>query len=375
VELWKERSKVNLARMDLKTEFKQKNTKEDEDKFKKFSVSKAHVNYLKFVLDLNDSVKGKTTTSKHLISDFTKLFVELLNEIDLFVDSTPPLNTPSRFGNPAFRTFLSKTTTGSASLVKKIVDSSRASTVVEDVQITELCSYLDNSFGNSLRIDYGSGHEMNFVCFIYCLYSLGFFSKDDFPALVLTVFVRYLSLVRRLQKTYWLEPAGSRGVWGLDDFQFLPFLWGAAQFEGHKYLKPKCVLDADVVECFAKDYIYLDCIKFINQVKVCSFAEHSPMLYDITIVKLWTKVNSGMIKMYKAEVLGKYAVVQHFIYSSFLPSDTDKDALKDWEEKQRLAATIETDSDHKHHDGGVGAPPCCSDVIRFPSAVAVSQKP
>jgi len=74
-----------------------------------------------------------------------------------------------------------------------------------------------------------------------CLVKLGAVHKEDYAYLVLGVFWRYIIVMRYLQSTYWLEPAGSHGVWGLDDYQFLPFLWGAGQLKGESTQMPMLI--------------------------------------------------------------------------------------------------------------------------------------
>lgn len=60
---------------------------------------------------------------------------------------------------------------------------------------------------------------------------VGVLDEQDEPAMVTRVFAAYLKLVRKLQKVYRLEPAGSKGVWGLDDHQHLVYIWGASQLK------------------------------------------------------------------------------------------------------------------------------------------------
>ena len=88
---------------------------------------------------------------------------------------------------------------------------------------------------------------MSFMFFCWALYRLGFCSDDELEQLVRQVFYEYIRLMRAVQLEYMLEPAGSHGVWGLDDYHFLPFLLGAAEIIGNADLmSPECILNVDL---------------------------------------------------------------------------------------------------------------------------------
>ena len=156
----------------------------------------------------------------------------------------------------------------SASLVRKIVGDENFE------KCKELSGYLEDSFGNAQRVDYGTGHETTFFVFLCCLYKALVLQRSELPATILLVFPAYLKVCRHLQTVYWLEPAGSHGVWCLDDYQLLPFVFGSAQLigglsktrwtVGNPSIAPKSVLDKEIVDANSTDYMYLEAIKFIG---------------------------------------------------------------------------------------------------------------
>lgn len=344
-------------------------TSEDMEKWQNGETYEAIV---QFVEELANSVVGKTNDAECNISGVIQGVLDLLDDVLSVIKSHPVADkTSSRFGKPEFRDVYDEITDRSQDILARRLPLEQATGQIG--AIDELCVYFNESWGNRTRIDYGSGHELNFLCFLLCLKRLGLLESSDYTAVVLKVFNQYIHVMRVLQKEYWLEPAGSHGVWGLDDYHFLPFLFGAAQLSTHKHLRPKSIHDPDLVEMFHKKYMYFECIYFINSIKTASLRWHSPMLDDISGVKTWSKVSEGMQKMYKAEVLSKLPIIQHFFFGSILK------APEGCSPPRKTFDNAEEEHAHHHdNDSDEGLPEhqhtwgdCCG--IKVPSAIAASE--
>jgi len=276
------------------------------------------IELMSFVEKIAFVVEGTKRSDDVQESEAVKGLLALLATAEGWVEEYPPIGeTKGRYGHPAYKDWHDRLQDEVKLLTENVSNSPNPKAV------DELSAYLADSFGNESRFDYGSGHEAHFLAFLFCLRKLGVLVDTDSQALVLRVFPRYLMLSRRLQQTYRLEPAGSHGVWGLDDFFFLPFVWGSAQLIGHKYIKPKSIHSADVMEGYADAYLYLTAIQNIHRDKSsqASFSEHSPILNDISSMKTWDAVHQGFMRMYRSEVLMKLPVMQHFLFGSIIQAE------------------------------------------------------
>ncbi|CAK1600137.1 unnamed protein product [Parnassius mnemosyne] len=276
--------------------------------------SEAYMEYTGFIATLNEAIKGKPLSVDYKISKNVTKIMDMLEKVDKLISDFPPIEQPQRFGNSAFRDWLHKIKTNSTHYLQDALDQNL------HLAIPEIKAYLEESFGNATRIDYGTGHEMSFIMFLCCLYKIGCLVQEDNVATVFMIFNKYLNIARKLQTTYRMEPAGSHGVWSLDDYQFVPFIWGSSQLiDQPKIYPPSKFLEDEVIDKYSDEYMFLSCIKYIKEVKTGPFAEHSNQLWSISAVGSWTKINQGLIKMYKKEILAKFPVVQHILFGSLLP--------------------------------------------------------
>ncbi|KAH9917275.1 Phosphotyrosyl phosphatase activator [Fomitopsis serialis] len=270
-----------------------------------------------FLRRLNESVVGHNYLTRNpwaMSERATTRMVALLDTLDGWIDEIPPLPTPQRFGNLAFRAWGKRLETEGEAVLAKLLPGTL------QPAIPYLSPYLLTSFGSFTRMDYGTGHEASFALLLLSLTLLRFFEPEARTEreLVLYVFQRYLRLCWRLQDVYNLEPAGSHGVWGLDDYSFLSYIFGSGQLRDQTEIPVNAILHPPLPPA----NLYFMSIMRIHEVKHGPFHEHSSQLYSIAVgVLSWFKVNSGLFKMYEAEVLGKRVVVQHIPLGGLLDWD------------------------------------------------------
>lgn len=318
-----------------------------------------------WIFGLCDSVQGKSVTDvqNKSKSQTIQSIDKILDVIQDLLAEYPALDTGSRFGNPVFRSF-------HRAVVVRAIPLHTSLFALEQGLAEEVATYLQNCLGSEERLDYGSGHEMNFVLWLLCLNRLGMLQPDEFPILVLEVFPRYLHLMRQIQSTYYLEPAGSHGVWGLDDYQFLPFLFGAAQLVNHPYITPRAIHNNVILDEEGEKYLYLNQVRWVDSVKtVKGLRWHSPMLDDISSAKNWQKVEDGMRKMFAKEILGKLPIMQHFLFGSLIPAAEDMGHIDP--EALRLQAERMQHVTEKGHEPDYWGD-CCG--IKVPSTVAAGEE-
>ena len=317
----------------------------DMDNWKKSPVREEIFSFIK---QCTESVVGRRCSDVQALEDGTiastavMKFVEFMRRMRTKLDDFPPLQQPMRFGNKAFRQWheclISESDVFLADLLPVHLHSA----------VKELAPYIHTAFGNEVRIDYGTGHETAIMIFFLCLYKLRVITAADLSQVVLRGFHEYVKTMRCLQTVYLLEPAGSHGVWGLDDYHCLIFLFGAAQLcvpkdvennnaataataataactpsDGAELITPLSIHDKEVLEEYSPEYMYLEGIQFIKVLKTgAPFAETSPMLNDISHLGEWSRICAGLLRLYEAEVLSKFPVVQHLLFGTILVSPT-----------------------------------------------------
>ena len=305
--------------------------------------------------------KVSTKSVKIVISSPVQQLIGLIHSLEEIITECPPDTGPRRFGNVAFKSWHKLVEERVPELLEKYLPPEIVSPEVTVSGVSakqELTSYLMGSFGSAQRLDYGTGHELSFLAFLCGLWLLGGFEVGrDEQSIVLHILATYLNLICKLVKIYTLEPAGSHGVWGLDDHSFLPYIFGSAQlttqalspgvepdYATFRIPRPSDVSNRNIVEQWRDKNLYFGAVGFIYDVKKGPFWEHSSILFNLSgVIEGWGKINivrvnlllvfadrtdcisaidKGMIKMFKAEVLGRFPVVQHFHFGSLFPWTT-----------------------------------------------------
>lgn len=279
----------------------------DDLKFFKSTTAFARIQFL--LAYISDCVSElEIPRSEEDLSNGIEGIITILKKLDSLIDEVAPITGPRRFGNLAYKTWYAKVEETIDPLISQLLEKKN---VVQSAKI-ELAAYLMASLGSLQRLDFGTGHELSFLAFFGGCLFLGLLDSDTGASIegkeILWIFTHYFQIIRKVVKKYTLEPAGSHGVWGLDDHFHLPYIIGSAQLKGveerhesqdqrkhaarsttkrpqdmsiYGMPRPSAVMNTQIVEDFKYRNMYFGAIAFIYDVSLTSWQILDSLLINV----------------------------------------------------------------------------------------------
>ncbi|XP_017128162.1 serine/threonine-protein phosphatase 2A activator [Drosophila elegans] len=187
--------------------------------------------------------------------------------------------------------------------------------------INELGQYLRRSFGNAKSMDFGPANELMFLFFLCGLFRAGILLAKDTLAAALMLFNRYAHLVRRMVAIYGLQTAKDP-VCTIDDFIFIPYLWGAAQLSLEAPFSPLQCEQAKVLESQKQDYMIVEVVDYLlrngggGQLSQVAF-----QLWSILSIPTWAQVYMGFERNVIDNLLCSLHTMEHAIFGELMSFD------------------------------------------------------
>ncbi|KAI5481820.1 phosphotyrosyl phosphatase activator [Pseudohyphozyma bogoriensis] len=227
-------------------------------------------------------------------SDSVKSLVKFLEHLSSWVETVPPLSGAQLYGNPAFREWFLVMDENKKDFHASVLPAS-----VLPFAEPELDEALRSSFGSPERLDYGTGHELSFLCYLTILRLVEVLTEADEPAIAKCVFPAYLAVVRKLKREYSLELAGTKGIWGVDENEHLKYLTDASQ--------KRTVTPTGITHRFIPALLRLE-----------TTTPATPDTESPTSASANAN-DQGLLKMYREEVLKRLPVIRHLRFGEILP--------------------------------------------------------
>ena len=175
----------------------------DVERFKESSTVQELMSFMKAAAE---SVIGlKVSDAETMECDVLTKYEGFIGKLKGLIEKIPPISQPSRFGNKAFRTWHAAMVEETALFLDDLLPEELKGAAVE------LTPYITGAFGNEIRIDYGTGHELCFLIFFLCIFKLHLITEADFKGIILRSFNGYYNYCGRYRLRTCLSL--THGVW------------------------------------------------------------------------------------------------------------------------------------------------------------------